>query len=73
VSGRFSLCFLVRNGLTRLMPYNLLQLSWSAERRPRSLRVVALDERLAEAARKEGFALVDIEASAVRAASKRRS
>ena len=32
----------------------------AAERRPISLRVVTLDERLADAARKEGFALVDI-------------
>ncbi len=30
----------------------------AAERRPASLRVVTLDERLADAARKEGFALV---------------
>jgi predicted nucleic acid-binding protein len=32
----------------------------AAERRPASLEVVTLDDRLAEAARKEGFALVDI-------------
>ena len=31
----------------------------AAERRPPSLEVITLDERLAEAARKEGFALVD--------------
>ena len=31
----------------------------AAERRPASLRVVTLDERLADAARREGFALVD--------------
>ncbi len=31
----------------------------ASERRPASLRVVTLDERLADAARKEGFALVD--------------
>ncbi len=31
----------------------------AAERRPASLRVVTLDGRLADAARKEGFALVD--------------
>jgi uncharacterized protein len=31
----------------------------AAERRPASLRVLTLDERLADAARKEGFALVD--------------
>ena len=34
----------------------------AAERRPASLQVVTLDERLADAARKEGFALVDIAA-----------
>jgi len=34
----------------------------AAERRPTSLEVVTLDERLAEAARKEGFALVDLAA-----------
>ncbi len=34
----------------------------AAERRPPSLEIVTLDERLAEAARKEGFALVDIAA-----------
>jgi hypothetical protein len=32
----------------------------AAEHRPASLQVVALDERLADAARKEGFALVDV-------------
>ena len=32
----------------------------AAERRPASLQVVTLDERLADAARKEGFALVDL-------------
>ena len=32
----------------------------AAERRPPSLQIVTLDERLAEAARKEGFALVDL-------------
>jgi uncharacterized protein len=32
----------------------------AAERRPSSLEVVTLDERLADAARKEGFALVDV-------------
>ena len=32
----------------------------AAERRPASLQVVTLDERLAEAMRKEGFALIDI-------------
>ena len=31
----------------------------AAERRPASLRVLTLDERLADAARKEGFALVN--------------
>ena len=34
----------------------------AAERRPASLQVVTLDERLADAMRKEGFALVDIAA-----------
>jgi hypothetical protein len=32
----------------------------AAERRPASLQIVTLDERLADAARKEGFALVDV-------------
>jgi len=32
----------------------------AAERRPSSLEVVTLDDRLAAAARKEGFALIDI-------------
>jgi predicted nucleic acid-binding protein len=31
----------------------------AAERRPASLQLITLDERLAEAARKEGFALID--------------
>ena len=35
----------------------------AAERRPPSLEVITLDERLAEAARKEGFTLVDLTAS----------
>jgi uncharacterized protein len=34
----------------------------AAERRPASLQVVTLDERLADAMRKEGFVLVDIAA-----------
>ena len=34
----------------------------AAERRPSSLQLVTLDERLAAAARKEGFALVDVAA-----------
>ena len=34
----------------------------AAERRPASLPIATLDERLAEAARKEGFALIDIAA-----------
>jgi predicted nucleic acid-binding protein len=34
----------------------------AAEHRPSSLQIVTLDERLADAARKEGFALVDIAA-----------
>ena len=34
----------------------------AAERRPASLEVVTLDERLADAARKEGFALVEVAA-----------
>ncbi len=32
----------------------------AAERRPQSLQVMTLDERLADAARKEGFALVEV-------------
>jgi predicted nucleic acid-binding protein len=32
----------------------------AAERRPPSLQIVTLDERLADAARKEGFALIDV-------------
>ena len=32
----------------------------AAERRPSSLEVVTLDDRLASAARKEGFVLVDV-------------
>jgi hypothetical protein len=35
----------------------------ASERRPASLQVVTLDERLADAARKEGFTLVDIAAA----------
>jgi hypothetical protein len=35
----------------------------AAERRPSSLEVVTLDERLADAARKEGFELVDVVAA----------
>ena len=34
-----------------------------AERRPSSLEVITLDERLAAAARKEGFALVELPSS----------
>src|SRR5262245_62026156 len=34
----------------------------AAERRPPSLEVVTLDDRLADAARKEGFAVVDVAA-----------
>jgi len=34
----------------------------AAERRPPSLQIVTLDERLADAARKEGFPLVDVTA-----------
>lgn len=34
----------------------------AAERRPASLQVLALDERLADAMRKEGFAVIDIAA-----------
>jgi uncharacterized protein len=34
----------------------------AAERRPSSLQVVTLDERLADAARKEGFELVEVAA-----------
>jgi uncharacterized protein len=35
----------------------------AAERRPSSLEVVTLDDRLAAAARKEGFALIDVEST----------
>jgi predicted nucleic acid-binding protein len=35
----------------------------AAERRPSSLEVVTLDERLADAARKEGFELIDVVAA----------
>lgn len=35
----------------------------AAERRPASLKMITLDDRLGAAARKEGFALVDIQAS----------
>lgn len=34
----------------------------AAERRPASLQVITLDDRLADAMRKEGFALIDITA-----------
>jgi len=34
-----------------------------AERRPSSLEVVTLDDRLARAARKEGFALIEFQSS----------
>jgi predicted nucleic acid-binding protein len=36
---------------------------WAAERRPASLEIVTLDERLATAARKEGFAVLDLAAA----------
>src|SRR2546428_10953605 len=45
---------------------NALQLAAAfvvAERRPSSLEVITLDERLAAAARKEGFALVELPSS----------
>jgi hypothetical protein len=32
----------------------------AAERRPASLQLVTFDDRLADAARREGFALVDV-------------
>ena len=35
----------------------------AAERRPSSLRVITLDERLADAARKEGFELINVGAA----------
>jgi predicted nucleic acid-binding protein len=35
----------------------------AAERRPSSIEVITLDERLAAAARKEGFALIDVPSS----------
>jgi hypothetical protein len=50
---------------TRCRAADALQLAAAfiaAERRPPSLEVITLDERLAVAARKEGFALVDLTA-----------
>jgi hypothetical protein len=50
----------------RLRAADALQLAvafLAAERRPSSLEAVTLDERLADAARKEGFALVDVVAA----------
>lgn len=41
----------------------------AAERRPPSLEVVTLDDRLAVAARKEGFALIDVPSSESRVSS----
>ena len=35
----------------------------AAERRPSSLRVITLDDRLADAVRKEGFELIDVSAA----------
>jgi predicted nucleic acid-binding protein len=35
----------------------------AAERRPSTLEMVTLDERLADAARKEGFELIDVVAA----------
>jgi len=35
-------------------------MKFAADRRPSSLEVVTLDDRLAAAARKEGFVLVDV-------------
>ena len=46
-----------------LRPADALQLAaafLAAERRPSSLEVVTLDDRLADAARKEGFELIDV-------------
>jgi predicted nucleic acid-binding protein len=50
----------------RLRAADALQLAAAfvaAERRPVSLEVVPLDERLADAMRKEGFALIDVAAA----------
>jgi predicted nucleic acid-binding protein len=47
----------------RLLAPDALQLAaafMAAERRPSSLQIVTLDERLADAARREGFPLVDV-------------
>jgi predicted nucleic acid-binding protein len=47
----------------RLRAADALQLAaafLAAERRPASLQLVTLDERLADAARKEGFELIDV-------------
>jgi uncharacterized protein len=49
-----------------LRPADALQLAAAfiaAERRPPSLEVVTLDDRLADAARKEGFELIDLSAT----------
>ena len=58
-SGRLSR--LIRDGVLRAA--DALQLAaafLAAERRPSSLEIVTLDERLADAARREGFELVEI-------------
>jgi hypothetical protein len=41
-------------------PLQLAAAFAAAERRPASLEIVTLDDRLANAARKEGFALLDV-------------
>jgi hypothetical protein len=45
-----------------IVPLELAAAFVAAERRPPSLQVVTLDERLADTMRGEGFALVDIAA-----------
>jgi uncharacterized protein len=67
-SNRASPCAKIRCGFFRvhaLRAADALQLAAAfvaAERRPASLQVVTLDDRLADAMRREGFALVDIAA-----------
>jgi len=53
-------------GCVAIVP--LMRFSWpaafiAAERRPSSVEVITLDDRLAAAARKEGFVLIDLKPS----------
>jgi hypothetical protein len=57
---------LIGRVVDRDAPADALQLAAvfvAAERRPSSLELVTLDERLAAAARKEGFRLTDVQAA----------